>query len=132
MAVPEENCVELIDRLAKRGVEATVIGTYTDSGQAHITYNDETIMDMTMDFLHDGNSETPLTGSFTRGSEAEPDLAEPADHAETLLDTMVLPNIASKEFVSRSMITTCKAPPCLARCKVRVVFTPMRVSPSLC
>ena len=100
MAVPEENCVELIDRLAKRGVEATVIGTYTDSGQAHITYNDETIMDMTMDFLHDGNPETPLTGSFTRGSEAEPDLAEPADHAETLLDMMGRLNIASKEFIS--------------------------------
>lgn len=100
MAVPPENTDEIIALFARRGVEATVIGTYTDSGQAHITYEDETIMDMSMDFLHDGNPETPLETTFTRGQEAEPDIVEPEDQAQTLLDIMGRLNVCSKEFIS--------------------------------
>ena len=100
MAVPPENTDNLIALLAKRGVEATVVGTYTDTGRAHITWHGETIMDMEMDFLHDGLPETPLTTTFTRGGEDEPDIAEPSDHAATLLEMMGRLNIASKEFIS--------------------------------
>ena len=100
MAVPPENTEKLIALFAKRGVEATIIGTYTDTGRAHITYDEQTIMDMAMDFLHDGNPETPLSTTFTRGSKAEPDIAEPQDHAQTLLQMMGRLNICSKEFIS--------------------------------
>ena len=100
MAVPPENVDKLIALFEKRGVEATVVGTYTDDGKAKITYEGETIMDMDMDFLHDGNPETPLTTIFTRGGEAEPDITEPSDHAQTLLDMMGRLNICSKEFIS--------------------------------
>lgn len=100
LAVPPENTQKIIDFLAKRGVEATVVGTYTDTGRAHITWNGETIMDMAMEFLHDGNPETPLKTTFTRGGEAEPNLPEPADHADTLLTMVGRVNIASKEFIS--------------------------------
>jgi len=77
MAVPPANTDALIAHFAKRGVEASIVGTYTDTGKAHITWHGETIMDMEMDFLHDGNPETPLKTTFTRGGEDEPDLAEP-------------------------------------------------------
>lgn len=99
LAVPPENTQKLIDFMAKRGCEATVIGTYTDDGRAHITWHDETIMDMSMDFLHDGNPETPLKTTFTRGGEKEPDVAEPKDYAETLCAILERPNVASKEFI---------------------------------
>ena len=100
LSVPKENCQKIIDFLAKRGAEATVIGTYTDTGRAHITWNGETIMDMAMDFLHDGIPETPLTTTFTEGGEAEPDIAEPSDYNQTLLEMMGRLNICSKEFVA--------------------------------
>lgn len=120
LAVPEENCEKLIAFLAKRGSEATVIGTYTDTGRAHITWHDETIMDMEMDFLHDGIPETPLTTTFTKGGEPEPDtLCVPRESGDlemfqkdprfrgedSFLDTMLLKmmgrlNIASKEFIA--------------------------------
>jgi phosphoribosylformylglycinamidine synthase len=100
MAVPPANVEKLITLFAKRGVEATVVGTYTDNGKAHITYEGEVIMDMEMDFLHDGNPETPLTTTFTRGGEAEPGINEPEDQAQTLLDMMGRLNICSKEFIS--------------------------------
>lgn len=100
MAVPPENTDQLIEHFKKRGVEATVIGTYTDTGRAHITWDGETIMDMSMDFLHDGNPETPLTTTFTRGGENEPDLSEPDDYAQSLLDMLGRLNVCSKEFIA--------------------------------
>ncbi|MCI5059471.1 MAG: AIR synthase-related protein, partial [Alphaproteobacteria bacterium] len=100
LAVPPENVDELLVLLQKRGVEAWDIGEFTNSGQAQLTWNSETVMDMSMEFLHDGNPETPLVTTFTRGGETEPDLAEPQNYAETLIEMMGRLNICSKEFVA--------------------------------
>ncbi len=100
LAVPPENTDKLIKFLKKRGVEATVIGTYTDSGRANISWHGETILDIEMDFLHDGNPETPLKTTFTRGGEPEPDLKEPKDYAQTLKDMLSRLNICSREFIA--------------------------------
>jgi len=100
LAVPPENTDKLIAFFKKRGVEATVVGTYTDSGKAHITWHGETIMDMDMEFLHDGLPETPLTTTFTAGGTDEPSLDQPADMAQTLCDMLGRLNVCSKEFIS--------------------------------
>lgn len=100
MAVPPQNADKLIEFFAKRGVEATVIGTYTDDGRAKITWHGETILDLDMDFLHDGVPETPLSTSFTRGGDAEPVLAEPKDYGQTLCALLARPNLCSKEFIA--------------------------------
>ncbi len=100
LAVPPENTGKIIEFLAKRGVEATVVGTYTDSGRAQITYEGETIMDMAMEFLHDGLPETPLSTKKVIGGTDEPDLPEPSDYAATLQDMLGRLNICSKEFIS--------------------------------
>lgn len=99
LAVPPENVDKLIHLLAKRGVEATEIGTYTDSGRAQVSWDGETIMDMDMDFLHDGLPETPLTTSFTAGGEDEPDIKD-IDHRDIINRLLSRPNIASKEFIA--------------------------------
>ncbi len=99
-AVPHENVDKLIAFFAKRGVEATEIGTFTDSGKAKISWHGKTIMDLDMDFLHDGNPETPLTTTFTKGGEAEPDIKEPESYEQTMRDMMGRLNICSKEFIA--------------------------------
>ena len=100
LAAPTENTDKIIALLAKRGVEATVIGTYTNTNRAHITYKKETIMDMDMDFLHNGIPETPLTSSFTLNDKSEPNISEPTDYAQTLKDMLGRLNICSKEFIA--------------------------------
>jgi phosphoribosylformylglycinamidine synthase len=100
LAVPSKNVQELTERLARHGAEASVIGTYTDTGRAVISWHGETIMDMAMEFLHDGNPDTPLKTTFTRGGAKEPDLKEPKDYAATLTALLARPNIASKEFIA--------------------------------
>lgn len=100
MAVPPKNIDKLQALLAKRGSESWVIGTFTDSGKCHVTWHGETVMDIDMDFLHDGVPETPLRTTFTRGGDAEPDIATPTDYSKTLLSMMSRLNICSKEFVA--------------------------------
>lgn len=99
LAVPPQNVEKLLGLLAKRGVEAWDIGEFTDTGRAQATWMGEIVMDMTMDFLHDGIPETPLKTTFTRGGDAEPKLAEP-NYKEAILNLLARPNIASKEFVA--------------------------------
>lgn len=99
LAVPPENTEKLIAFFAKRGCEATVIGEYTDSGRAEILWHSKTIMDMEMDFLHDGLPETPLTTTYTRGGEPEPEFPEPSDYNALLCNMLERLNICSKEFI---------------------------------
>lgn len=100
MAVPPKNVDKLIQLLNKRGVEAWDIGEFTDNGQAKLTWKDKTVMDMSMEFLHDGIPETPLVTSFTRGGETEPKFAEPSDYNQTFIEMLARLNICSKEFVA--------------------------------
>jgi phosphoribosylformylglycinamidine synthase II len=100
LAVPPENIEQLKAIFEKRGSECWVIGTFTDSGKCHVTWNGDVVMDLDMDFLHDGLPETPLVTTFTRGGDAEPNIPEPADYAETMLRMLERLNICSKEFVA--------------------------------
>lgn len=99
LAVPEDNVEELTERLARHGCEATVIGEYTDTGRAVLNWHGETIMDMDMDFLHNGNPPTPLSTSFSRGGEDEPDFEQP-NLTDTLCELLNRLNITSKEFIA--------------------------------
>lgn len=100
MAVPPENVDKLISMLNKRGVEAWNLGEFTNDGRAKLTWNNDIVMDMSMEFLHDGNPETPLSTTFTCSGETEPDFAEPSDYNQTLLEMLGRLNICSKEFVA--------------------------------
>ncbi|PZO82773.1 MAG: phosphoribosylformylglycinamidine synthase, partial [Micavibrio aeruginosavorus] len=100
LAVPPENIERLFALFAKRGVEAWDVGEFTNSGKAQATWHGETVMDIDMDFLHDGLPETPLNTTFTRGGESEPDLEEPQDYKAAILSMMSRLNIASKEFIA--------------------------------
>ena len=85
LAVPQENVATIMAMLNKRGVEAWDIGEFTDTGRAHLSYDGDTVMNIAMEFLHDGLPETPLKTTFTRGGEAEPEFDEPSNHTQTCL-----------------------------------------------
>jgi phosphoribosylamine--glycine ligase len=49
--------------MEKRGVEATVIGKFTKSGNCVVKYGNKTVLDIEMDFLHNGR---PIKHQHTR------------------------------------------------------------------
>ena len=100
LAVPREKWDELLELAKKHDVEATVVGTFTDSGYFHILYNEKTVGYLSMEFLHEGMGKMKLKASWEEKLQPEPRLTE-TDPNEILLRLLASPNIASKEWVIR-------------------------------
>lgn len=101
LAVPPEKVKELIAIMDKRGVEAVVIGEFTDSGRCKVTYKDKVVMDMNMSFLHDGVPKKILETSYEKPTHPEPDFECPENLGKTLKEMLKRLNITSHAFVSR-------------------------------
>ncbi len=85
-------------------VESTVIGTYTDSGKIHITYNGATCAYVDLDLLTSAFPQWEFEAEWhppaLRGLN-EPVLGVPGDCGTLILDMLSRPNICSKEWVCR-------------------------------
>ncbi|MCX6692074.1 MAG: AIR synthase-related protein [Methanoregula sp.] len=100
LAIPKENLNAFLDLVQRREVEATVIGTFTDTGKCVVECHGDVVMDVDLDFLHDGLPKKHLKTTFTQKTYPEPDPACPARLDETLLSLLQRKNICSKEFIS--------------------------------
>jgi phosphoribosylformylglycinamidine synthase len=88
--------------LARRmGVEATVLGKFTNSGKFHVRYGSKTVAYLDMDFLHDGVPQMKLSAKWKAPKHPEPVFAEPADLGKALTRMLARLNICSKESVVR-------------------------------
>ncbi|HCS24085.1 MAG TPA: phosphoribosylformylglycinamidine synthase, partial [Rhodospirillaceae bacterium] len=105
LAVPPENLDALLSLAARRGVLATAIGHFTDSGDLHVTYDGKIVACLPLAFIHD--SLPPLRlyavweGARARpawrgGMRADKRSAAP-DMTTALLHLLQSPNITSKE-----------------------------------
>ena len=54
LAVPPAALEEFLDLARRMDVEATPLGTFTDDGVFHATYNDKIVAHLDMAFMHDG------------------------------------------------------------------------------
>jgi phosphoribosylformylglycinamidine synthase len=52
--VPANKWQEFSDLMKSRGVEASIIGKFTNSGKCQVDYNGQSIMDIELEFLHNG------------------------------------------------------------------------------
>ncbi len=101
LAAAPEKVDEFLELARKMDVEATVVGSYTDSGMFHILYGDRTVAYLEMDFLHGGVPQMRLSAKWTPPIHSEPDLPEPEDMGQALKDMLSRLNICSKESVVR-------------------------------
>ncbi|MCX5866149.1 MAG: AIR synthase-related protein [Proteobacteria bacterium] len=100
-AVPPEKADEFLGLLESRGAEAAVIGKFTDSGRCIVSYRGKKLMDVDLDFLHDGLPRKTLRSKWNPPRQPELKLSEPADYGEVLQAMLSWPNLAGKEFVVR-------------------------------
>lgn len=107
LAIPPEKLKQFEELMAKRDVESTVIGEFTDNNRCIVKFNDETIMDLEMQFLHEGLPRKSLKTNYKRIEELpdskhfpEPDFPQPTNLTQTLLEMLARPNICSYEFIS--------------------------------
>ena len=101
LAVPPKKWDKLRELLAKRGVEATRIGEFTDSGNCVVAHEGNTIMDLELSFLHDGR---PIVFQQTKAPHIETAPA-PKTRAGTI-DALVLKLLARPSIASTAFIAT--------------------------
>ncbi|MDP4039259.1 MAG: AIR synthase-related protein [Candidatus Pacearchaeota archaeon] len=101
LSVPKEKWNELSGLMQRRGVEATVIGEFTDSGKCVVDYDGRKVMDVEMNFLHEGLPKRPIKTTFTRQRHEEPDFSELENLTGTMHSMLRRKNIASFEFISQ-------------------------------
>jgi len=101
LAIPPESIDEFMALARKMEVEATVLGTFTDSGKFHVRYGGKTAACLDMKFLHEGVPQMRLTARWVPPRHPEPGFPEPADYGSALRSMLSRLNICSKESVVR-------------------------------
>lgn len=105
LAVPPEHVDAFLDLARRRDVEATVLGTFTDSGQLRCYYDDQLIAALDMDFLHDGLPRMYLEASLDTTTELPQIMPAPDqnDLSADLAAVLGSLNVCSKENFVRMM-----------------------------
>ena len=101
LAVPKDKWPAFSGLMKRRGVEATAIGEFNDSGKCVVKYDGDTVMDIDMDFLHDGLPVRPMKTTYTKPKYDEPKPAEENDLTKSLHSMLRRLNISSFEFISQ-------------------------------
>ncbi len=102
LAVPKAKWPELSKLLRARGVEATVIGRFTNSGKCVVKFKGKTAMDIDLEFLHEGLPTKYLTTRepISLALKIDSPLPNERDLGAAVLRMLARPSIASYEFIS--------------------------------
>lgn len=99
LAVPRLKWNKFQRLMERRGVEATVIGKFTKSGRCVAKFNDKRVMDLSMDFLHDGLPPRPMVTESPDFSE-KIKLEKIKDWNKGVIKMLKNLNLAGFEFLS--------------------------------
>uniref|UniRef100_A0A7C4MRD8 Phosphoribosylformylglycinamidine synthase subunit PurL n=1 Tax=Desulfatirhabdium butyrativorans TaxID=340467 RepID=A0A7C4MRD8_9BACT len=104
VAVRPEDLDAFLALSRRHAVESTPIGSYTDTGKLHITYNGVTCAYVDLAFLDSGFPQWRFDAEWVRPERRglfEPVLGEPKDYGALLCDLLADPNVCSKEWIAR-------------------------------
>lgn len=101
LAVPPEKVDELIALAAGEGVEATVLGRFTDTHRLVLKYQGQVVGDLSMEFLHDGRPPIVREATYTPPALKPLQGAGKSRYDEDLKAILGSWNVCSKEWVIR-------------------------------
>ncbi|MDO8503090.1 MAG: AIR synthase-related protein [bacterium] len=101
LSVPKNKWEKFTRLMKRRGVEASVIGEFTNSGKCRVEYVGSVVMDIEMEFLHNGLPSRPMKTATTQTNHAEPKIPKVKDCTNLFLSMLSRLNIASFDFISR-------------------------------
>ncbi len=101
LAVPPTQIEEFLTMAVAFGVEATVLGEFTDTGVFHILHGERTVAWLPMAFMHEGLPPMQIPAKWAPPVHPEPDFVEKQDYTDDLIQLLSTLNICSKESVVR-------------------------------
>lgn len=99
LAVPKNKWKELSQLFSRRGVEATVIGEFTKSNRAVVSWDGTKILDMSLQFLHDGWPREEIKIKKPERTLKDFKQSAKADMKKDLMSMIAHPEIASSVFI---------------------------------
>ncbi len=101
VGVPPDRIEAFMDLSARRDVESTVIGEFTDSGAFEVLHGGKHVAYLDLEFLHDGLPRMCLKARWNPPSPPDPPGRKGRDLSKALLMLLGRLNICSKEKKSR-------------------------------
>ncbi len=101
LAVPPESIDEFMTMAVRFGVEATVLGEFTNDGIFHILYDGKTVAYLPVAFMHEGLPPMQLPAKWEIRRHEEPTIAVKSDYTADLKTILGALNVCSKESVVR-------------------------------
>jgi len=115
LATAPENLEEILKICRQLNVEAAVLGEFTDSKRLVVSYQEEVICDLDMEFLHHGLPQRVMSATWQPPDYKEPGLHPPADWSKLYCQVMGHPDVCSKEPIVRmydhGVQGSCRLPP---------------------
>jgi len=100
LSVPKNKWKIFCKLMKSRGVEATAIGEFINSPKIIVQYNGKKIMDLNMEFLHNGLPKVHLSTTPYSSNFLEPKLPEGLSRTKILEDLLAINNIGGFSFIS--------------------------------
>ncbi|MBN1501493.1 MAG: phosphoribosylformylglycinamidine synthase [Spirochaetes bacterium] len=99
LSISPEKADQFIALMKKRGVEATVIGKFTNSGRGLVRHNGREVFNIDMGFLHDGLPQKKFETDYAVTKKDKPSYKK-VNLEKAVFDMMSRLNIASFAFIS--------------------------------
>jgi len=101
LSIPPENLERFMNLCRREDVEATVIGRFANDKRLHVKFENVTVADLDMKFLHGGVPRYPRPAEWNTKKFDEPDKKCPSSLNKSLEKVLASFNVASKEWVIR-------------------------------
>lgn len=100
LAVPQKKWKQFEELMNSRGVDAWVIGEFTKSKKCVVKFEGKVIMDLDLEFLHDGLPERLQSSAISTQKFKEPKLIDESDLTKVFSRMIGRLNISGYEFLS--------------------------------
>lgn len=100
LAIPKDKWIKFSELMEKRGVEATIIGTFNNTGICRVNHEGKTILEIDMNFLHNGLPVRKMTTKKPKQVLRNKFIKKPKNIQKTYLKVIGLLNNGSFDFIS--------------------------------
>lgn len=101
LAVPPEHGEAVMAAFAAEDVEATRLGEFTGDGRLVVTWGDEVVGELDLEFLHEGLPRQPRPATWSRRAHRPARLPGGVKAGEALRRILAAPTVCSKEWIIR-------------------------------
>lgn len=101
LAIAPSHLDSFLEICRRYNVEATVLGEFTDDGRFTATFNNVTVLDLPMEFLHHGRPQRVLEATWEPPLPVTADCGPPDNWVETYARVLGHLNVCSKESIVR-------------------------------